>query len=78
MPETCEAAVPAGINVLVVCGMPATAVHDYGCVHEHVTRKATCDAHAPQPERVGCLRCLHLGHDCPVTFRLAEGGVRHA
>lgn len=67
MSETCNAAVPVGPGLLAVCGLPAAAVHDYGCVHEHIERKATCAGHAPRPGIVGCLRCLKLGHDCPMT-----------
>lgn len=69
----CAAALPrAGTDdrkiTWIECGEPATGVYVYACVHEHVTERATCDAHAPEPGAVGCRRCFEAGHECPMDF----------
>jgi hypothetical protein len=67
--NTCQAAIPAGPGVLVICGEPAISEWDYGCIHEHVVRKVTCAQHEPAAGKVGCYKCLAAGHDCEMTFR---------
>ena len=49
--------------------MPATAVYVYACIHEHVVRKPTCAAHAPEPGVVGCRQCFDLGHECGMEYQ---------
>jgi len=73
----CEAAVPvfAGpddhlAGWIEACTRPATAVHRYACVHEHVRDRPTCDDHAPKPGIVGCRRCLEAGHECLMEAQL--------
>lgn len=83
MSETCEAWVPAAAGldpaaILMRCGMPAVAVHDYGCVHEHVRRGATCAEHAPEPGAVGCARCLMAGHFCDESWAEVARDSREA
>lgn len=79
--QACEAALPYRIGPALIwmpCGEPAVAVHEYGCIHEHIARKATCAAHAPEPDIVGCQLCWDAGHECPLAFRLVDsdtGGV---
>ena len=69
----CEANIPASPGVMIVCGIAAAGVWDYGCIHEHVRLDmATCAEHAPRAGVVGCFRCLQLGHDCEMTFRPAQ------
>lgn len=65
--ETCCAAVPADPG-WILCGAPATAVHRYACVHEHIKERATCAEHEPAEGRVGCIQCWKAGHDCPLVF----------
>ncbi len=74
----CDAQVPTGGTVTMRgllrpamrrCGAPAVAVHDYGCVHEHVKRRASCVVHAPVPGEVGCWSCLQEGHECEMSWQ---------
>lgn len=70
----CEAAVPHpdfGLWLLV-CSNPATEIWEYGCVHEHIRRRGTCDEHRPGPGLTGCRTCLELGHACEMTARFVE------
>ena len=52
-----------------LCGQPGVAIHDYGCVHEHIKRRVNCLEHAPKPGSVGCWDCLKIGHDCDMVAR---------
>jgi hypothetical protein len=71
--DMCEAGAPdpdeTGVWVLI-CKAPATALHRYGCLHEHVTDKQTCDLHAPRPGKTGCQQCYDAGHYCDMAFTL--------
>lgn len=71
MPQACQSGLPTLLG-WVLCGAPAIAVHDYGCIHEHVKRRATCAEHAPQPGIVGCVACWDAGHECAMTAQLVE------
>jgi hypothetical protein len=76
MNTACEAGIPrpgvAGRITLDTCGVRATALHRYACVHEHVVERRTCDDHAPEPDSVGCRACLEAGHECGMSFELIE------
>ena len=85
----CEVALPGPLYWVLFCDQPATAVHRYACVHEHVRERATCDEHAPEPGKVGCRTCFEgspswapnswgtgAPHECPMTAELLEAG-RH-
>lgn len=69
----CEAALPSCDGTWrSICDSPATQVHRYACVHEHVRERATCDEHAPQPHIVGCRACFEAGHGCEMRAELLE------
>lgn len=80
---SCEAKVPVpfiGGPLFLLCGEPSTAVYDYWCAcGRHTRRGATCEAHRPAEDKVGCVRCFtELGpasHDCPMTFAEVEQGA---
>jgi hypothetical protein len=73
----CLAAEPDGEGGWFHCGARASAVYVYACVHEHVTRRATCAEHEPVPGEIGCRQCFDLGHDCPVDFWPASLWTRY-
>jgi hypothetical protein len=75
---TCQAQIvaswrPGQVLELITCGEPAVAEWEYGCIHEHVVRRSACETHRPRAGEVGCVQCLHAGHDCEMAFRLVTG-----
>jgi len=70
MRPLCEAALPDSDGWLYICDRVATGLYRYGCVHEHVGERWTCDVHHPVDGDVGCRACLEAGHECLMAFQL--------
>lgn len=63
----CEAKVPFAPGLLLICGADATETYLYRCACGHEITAGACPDHTPEPDQVGCYRCLKEGHDCPMT-----------
>lgn len=60
------------------CGAQATAVHQYGCIHEHRTAAPLCSIHAAKLRawNTECVECRAAdGHSCPV-YEVSAAPVR--